>query len=79
GQGDPDAEPRTRLIRNVSPRACIPDRLTIVTTGEFFNRIGPIVAIPVCAQMRSLCRTIANPETCHSDVPMSAAGHTRPD
>ncbi len=22
-------------------RACIPDRLTIVTTGEFFNRIGP--------------------------------------
>ncbi|WP_397591033.1 hypothetical protein, partial [Sphingorhabdus sp.] len=39
------AEPRTRLIRNVSPRACIPDRLTIVTTGEFFNRIGPIAAV----------------------------------
>jgi len=42
-------------------------------------KLGRSCQWQLCAQMRSLCRTIANPETCHSDVPMSAAGHTRPD
>jgi hypothetical protein len=45
---------------NVSPLACIPGRLTIVTTGEFFNRIGPDAAFLICAQMQFYLSRLAN-------------------